>query len=140
MKKKVNPVSEPDAKILLETPFISYPEIQLNENFEVYLSWVLRLKKAPRTEIKMTPYQLSFQINVGSQRLALNFVETNRQLAFLKLSLVYDKSDHHKTIYDSCNVEVGTQKVKSLKIGNASLTYVLTNEIKYDLYDAENAY
>ena len=55
----------------------------------------------------MTPYQLSFQINVGSQRLAVDFVQANRQLAFLKLSLVYNKSDPHKTIYDRCNVEVG---------------------------------
>ena len=59
----------------------------------------------------MTPYQQSFEINVESQSLVFNFVGANRQLAFLELSLVYDKSDHHKTIYYSYNVEV-VEKIK----------------------------
>ena len=98
-KKKVNPIPEPDAKIIIfETPFFSYPEIQLNENFEVYFNSVLRSKKALRTEIKLTLYQQSFKINVGSQILVVNFVGANRHFAFLELSLVYDKSDQHKTM------------------------------------------
>ena len=36
----------------------------------------------------MTPYQWSFEINVRSQSLVVNFVGANRKLAFLKLSLV----------------------------------------------------
>ena len=88
----------------------------------------------------MTPYQQSFKINVGSQSLVVTFVGAIGQFAFLELSLVYDKSDQHKTIYDRYNVEVATQKVKSLKIGNASSAYALTNEIKYDVDDAEDAY
>ena len=87
----------------------------------------------------MTPYQQSFEINVGSQSLVVYFVGANRQFAFLELSLVYDKSDQHKTIYYSYNVEVATQKIKSLKNGNASSTYALTNEIKYDVDDADDA-
>ena len=76
--------------------------------------------------MKMTPYQQSFAINVGQQSFAVNFVGANRQFVFLELSLVYDKSDQHKTIDDSHNVEVATQKIKSLKIGKASSTYALT--------------
>ena len=87
-----------------------------------------------------TPYQQSFEINVGSQSLVVNFVGANRQFAFLKSSIVYNKSDPHKTIYDNYNVEVATQKIKSLRIGNLSSTYALTNEIKYDVNDAEDAY
>ena len=86
------------------------------------------------------PYLQSFEINVGSQSLVVNFVGANRQFTFLELSLVYDKSDQHKTIYDSYNLEVTTQKIKSLKIENASSTYALTNEIKYDVDDAKDAY
>ena len=82
----------------------------------------------------------SFDINVGLQSLVVNFVGANRQFTFLELSLVYDKSDQHKTIYDSYNLEVTTQKIKSLKIENASSTYALTNEIKYDVDDAKDAY
>ena len=88
----------------------------------------------------MTPYQQSFEINVGLQSLVVNSVAANRQFAFLELTLVYDKSDQHKTIYDSYNVEVASEKIKSLKIGNPSLTYAPTNEIKYDFDDTEDAY
>ena len=88
----------------------------------------------------MTPYQQSFEINVRLQSLVVNFVGGNRQFVFLESSLVYNKSDQHKTIYDSYNVEVATQKIKSLKIGNSSLAHALTNEIKYDVDDAEDAY
>ena len=50
---------EPDAKIIIfEALFISYPEIKLNENFEVYFNSTLRSKKALRTGIKMMPYKM----------------------------------------------------------------------------------
>ena len=140
-KRKVNSALEPNAKIIIfKTSFISYPEIQLNENFEAYFNSVLKSKTALRTGIQTMPYLQSFEINVGSQSLVVTFVRANRQFTFLELSLVYDKSDQHKTIYDSHNLEVGTQKIKSLKIENASSTYALTNEIKYNVDDAEDAY
>ena len=72
--------------------------------------------------------------------LVVNFVGANRQFAFFKLSLVYNKSDQLKTIYDSHNLEVAAQKIKSLKIGNTSLRYALTNETKCDVDDAEDGY
>ena len=84
----MNSIPEPDSKIIiLETPFISYPEIQLNENFQVYFNSVLRSKHVQRTRIKMIPYQQSFETNVGLQSLVANFVGGNRQFAFLELSL-----------------------------------------------------
>ena len=88
----------------------------------------------------MTPYQQSFEINVGSQSLVVNFVGANRQFVFLELLLVYNKSDQHKAIYDSYSLEVATQKIKSLIIGNALSTYSLKNKIKYDVDDEEDAY
>ena len=126
--------------IIFETPFISYPQIQFNENFGVYFYSVLRSKKALRTEIKMNPYQQSFENNVGLQSLVVNFVGANRQFAFLELSLVYNKSNQHKPIYDSYKVKVATQKVKSSKIGNVLSTYARTNEIKYDVDVEDDAY
>ena len=87
----------------------------------------------------MTPYQQSFEINIRLQSLVVNFFGDYRQFAFLELSFVYDKSDQHKAIYDSYSVEVATQKITSLKIENASSTYALTNEIKYYVYDADDA-
>ena len=73
------------------------------------------------------------------QSINVNFVGSNRQFAFLEVSLVYDKSDQHKTIYDSYNIELAASKIKSLKIQNGSSTYTLTNEIKYDVDVAEDS-
>ena len=92
------------------------------ENFEVYFNSFLRSKKALREGMKMTPYPKSFEINIGSQSLVVNFVVAHRQFAFLELSLVSDKSDPHITIYDNYNLEIFNQIIKSLKIRNVSST------------------
>ena len=118
-KVKINPIAEPDAKIIIcKASFISYPQIKLNENFEVYFNSILRSKKALRTGMQMTPYQHSSEINVGTQSINVGFISANRQFAFLEVLLVYDKSDRHKTIYDSYNVELAAPQKKSLKIEN----------------------
>ena len=54
----------------------------------------------------MTPYQQPFEISAGTQSINVGFIGANKQFAFLEISLVYDKSDQHKTIYNSYNVEV----------------------------------
>ena len=121
---KVDKVPPRNAKIIIcEVPYISCPQIKLDGNFEVYCIWTLRAKKALRTGTRMTPYQQSFEINTGTQNINENFVSTNRQFAFLEVSLVYDKSDQHKTIYGSYNVEIAAAKLQSLKIENTSTTY-----------------
>ena len=135
---KVDNVPQPDAKIIIyEAPYICYPQIKLQENLEVYSNSSLRAKKALRTGIRMTPYQQSFEINTGTQSIYVNFVSANRHFALIEVSLVYDKSDQDKTIYDSYNVEI-TVKIQSLKIENVSTTYTLTSEIKYDVGDADS--
>ena len=42
----------------------------------------------------------------------------NRQVDWIELSLVYDKSDKHTTIYDSYNVEIASKAIKSVKLTN----------------------
>ena len=42
----------------------------------------------------------------------------NRQVDWIELSLVYDKSDKHTTIYDSYNVEIASKIIKSVKLTN----------------------
>ena len=88
----------------------------------------------------MTPYQQAFEIKTCTQSINVNFVGANRQFAFLEVYLVYDKNDQHKTIYGSCNVEIVATKIQSLKTENALTTYGLTNEIKYNVDDADNAH
>ena len=78
----------------------------------------------------MTPYQY-FEINTRTQSVNVNFIGSNRPFSFIEISLLYDKSDQHNTIYDTHNVEIPATKIQSLKTENASNTYSLASEIKY---------
>ena len=51
----------------------------------------------------------------------------------MEISLVYDKSDQHTSVYDSCNCEIASTKIDSVKLENANNNYSLSNEIKFDL-------
>ena len=57
----------------------------------------------------------------------------NRKLDWLEISLVYDKSHKHTTIYDSYNHELTTKTIKSIKLPNFTEIYSLTNEKKYSI-------
>ena len=52
------------------------------------------------------PIQKTYKTNVGQDSLDIDFFGENRQLDWMKLSLVYDKSDKHISIYHSYNVEM----------------------------------
>ena len=102
----------PDAQIIYhDTPYISYQQISLDENFQAYFNATLRSKKALRTGLQFSPYQQSFEVNLRTQTINLNFQGANRQFAWLEILLVYDKSDQHQTIYDSYNAEVAVTKI-----------------------------
>ena len=58
----------------------------------------------------------------------------------MEISLVYDRSDQHLSIYDSYNAEVAATQIKSIKLQNASNTYSEFNTVKFDLEDLENQY
>ena len=55
---------------------------------------------------------------------------SNRQFDWIEISLVYDKSDKHTTIYDSYNFKLAAKYIKSVKLGNFTGIYSLTNEKK----------
>ena len=98
--------NEPDAQIIFhDKPYISYPQITLDDNFLAYLNAILRSRSALRTGVILSPYQQGFEINVGTQSLKVNFRELNKQIEWLEISLVFDKSDQHQTVYNSYNVE-----------------------------------
>ena len=84
----------PDAEIIFhDTPYISYQQITLDDNFQSYLNATLHTKKAIRTTVQFSPYQQSFEINFGTQSINVGFIGANRQFAWLEISLLYDKSD-----------------------------------------------
>ena len=86
-----------------DTPYIFYPQINLDNNFLAYYKEILRSRSALRTGVILSPYQKSFEINTRTLSLNINFKGLNTQ----EISLVYDKSDQHQTIYDIYDVESG---------------------------------
>ena len=59
--------NESDAQIIFhDRPYISYPQITLEDNFLAYLNAILRSPNALSTGVILSPYQQSFEINVGT--------------------------------------------------------------------------
>ena len=79
-----------------------------------------------------TPIQKTYEIQKGSDSLNIELLGANRQFDWIEISIVPDKSDQHKMIYDSYNKEMAAQLIKSLKLTNFSELYSLTYEKKYD--------
>ena len=75
-------------------------------------------KKVLRMGTQKTPIQKTYEVNVGQDSLDIHFLGMNRQVDWIELSLVYDKSDKHTTIYDSYNVEIASKIIKSVKLTN----------------------
>ena len=67
-----------------------------------------------------------------SDSITVDFLGSSRQFDWLEISLVFDKSNKHTTIYDSYNFEVAAKYIKSIKLTNFNEIYSLTNENKYD--------
>ena len=62
-----------------------------------------------------TPLQKTYEISVGQDSLDVEFIGSNRQLDWLEISIVHDKSDRHTTTYDSYNRELAAQIIKLLR-------------------------
>ena len=79
----------PDAQILYhDTLYISHQQITLDENFQVYFNATLRSKMALRTGVQFSPYQQSFEVNVSTQTVNVNFQGANKQFVWIEISLV----------------------------------------------------
>ena len=48
-----------------------------------------------------TPTQETYEINIGQDSLDIDFLGLQKQFDWLELSIVYDKSDKHTTIYNA---------------------------------------
>ena len=80
--------------------------------------------------IKPTPYQKCYEVNVGTQTNVAGFKGVNKQFSFLEISLVYDKSEQHNSVYDSYNAEFSSVQLENLnnKYGEINRKYDLTEE------------
>ena len=59
----------------------------------------------------------------------VDFTGANRQFDWIEISLVYDKSNKHLTIY---NVECAAKLVKSLEFAKSSKEHSVANTLKYN--------
>ena len=134
-KAKVTPMPRfPNVQILHhDTPYISYQQLSLDDNYKTYFNITLLSKMALRTGVQFSAYQQSFEVNIGTESVNVNFQVANRQFAWIEISLVYDRSDQHQTVYDNYNAELAATKIRSLKLENASTTYSLTGRLLYDV-------
>ena len=117
-----------------------YEQFKLDDNYRTYLEGTMISNNVLRTRIQLTPCQKSYEMVHGSQSRTETFEASAKQFSFLEFSLVYDSSEKHKSIYDSCNAEVAAVQISSMKLENASDTYSEFNTIKFDLTGEHDKY
>ena len=132
--KKVTSIpTEPDALIQFhDQPYISYEEINLTKTFDIYLSGILRSESALIMGVLPLPYQQLFEINKGTQSITVTFKGAQRQVQWLEISLIYDKSFQYLTTYDSYDLELATKLIEKIKFQNTTSTYILMGIIGYN--------
>ena len=101
--------------IFTSAPYIMYEQLKLDDNYRTYLEGVILSERELGTGIKPTLYLKSFELVVGTESRAVNFQAANKQFSFLTISLVYDRSNQHRSVYDSYNVEFASTKIKSVE-------------------------
>ena len=134
------PATDPDAKVYFSsTPYIQYETFKLNDTFDAYLRKALQSKRVLRTGIKPSPYQKTYEINTGTQSDVIESKGVNKQFSFLEISLVYDKSEQHNSVYDSYNAELAATHIGSVQLENLNNKYGEINK-KYDLTEEHDQY
>ena len=99
--KKIAAIPDnPDALInVFDRPYISYQEINLTQQAALYGTGILRSETAFRQGVLPAPFQQEFEISTGTQNFTCTFKGAQRQIDWLEISIVYDNSYHHSTIY-----------------------------------------
>ena len=109
----------PDASIeFWDKPYIDYQEISLTAAWEAYLKTIQRIEAALRMGVLPNPFQQTFEIATGSQTVSVDFLGASRQFDCLEISLVYDRSYSHETVYDSYDLELAAHLIESVKFVN----------------------
>ena len=62
----------------------------------------------------------------------MDFTIVNKQFSFFANSLLYNKTNQHRSIYDSYNSELANTKIKSITFENAFNTNSTFNSVKFD--------
>ena len=133
-KRAAIPTTDPDASIeFFDRPYIAYQEIILTPTWESYLKDILKDQDGVRMGVLPNPYQQTFEVAAGAQTVSVDFQGASRDINWLKISLIYDKSVNHETVYDSYGLELAARFIESVKFVNASKAYSLTGKLSYDI-------
>ena len=112
-KKKVAAIGAPDAQIVfVRAPYLQYEQILLTKNFRQYLETIMLSSKVLRMGMQKTPYQKTYELQARSQEFTVALRVCSKLFDWLEISLLYDKSDKHLTIYDSYNAKCATRMIK----------------------------
>ena len=68
----------------------------------------------------------------------MHFKGVQREFNWLEISIVYNKSYQHSTIYDSYDLELAAKLIQTIKIENTSATYSITGKLFFDLEKDED--
>ena len=140
-KRAAIPTTDPDASIeFWDRPYIDYQEITLTSVWETYLKEIQRDESALRMGILPNPFQLTFEVATGAQTISVDFQGASREFNWLEISLVYDKSYAHETVYDSYDLELAANLIESVKFVNAFKAYSLTGKLSYDINNKDEKY
>ena len=105
-------IPEVDAEIIfMRALFIQYEQILSDKNFRQHREWELKKHRCKK----------SAKFKKGQIWLEFDWIE---------ISIVPDKSDKHTTTYDSCNREMASQLIKTLRLSNFTELCSLRNEKK----------
>ena len=140
-KRDAIPTTDPDASIeFWDRPYVDYQEITLTSVWETYLKEILKDNNAARKGVLPNPFQQTFEVATGAQTISVDFEGASRELNWLEISLVYDKSYAHETVYDSYDLELAAHLIESVKFVNASKAYSLTGKLSYDINNKDEKY
>ena len=101
---------------------------------------VLRSETALRQGVLPLPYQQVFEVNTGMQDFTCTFKGVQRQFDWPEISIVYDKSYQHTTIFDSYDLQLAAKLIKSIKFENTSSTYSFTRKLSDHLEKEEEKF
>ena len=82
--------------------------------------------------VQKTPYQKTYELQVGFQNFTVDFQGANRQFDWIEISLVYDESDKHLAAYEGDMEESASKFIKSIEFASISDQYSSTNTLKFD--------
>ena len=127
-KEKVTAIGAPDAKVIFTKFPIQYKQFLLDKNFTQYLKIIMISNKNITYGCAKNTSTKTYEMYVSSDSINVEFFRANIQFDWLEISLIYDKSEKHTTIYESYNPELAAKMIKSIKLENFTDIYSLTNE------------